>query len=244
MRLYIIILLGICLSSCNRSGQQQAATNAAKKAAAAASKMPDSLKAKVLHEIRLSVKSGFYSTEETFSNVKQLFPKDSLDNEWLRKQINRNYVQAFNSQTIWSTVTKFDKFAAAFDQLNANHIIALHNLGTNGREDCGRLRDSLRKKGIITRGYCFYRRKDVDTVIDDRKLLLTFGAFAGGDKKAVEIGKAIVKALKAQGFKTSWNNAPGIGITITDFSWHKRFGNGNCSYYRAVKILSGQKVHR
>lgn len=237
MRLYIIILLSIFVFSCNRSAQQRADT-AASKADSARRKMPDSLKATVLHEIRLSVKSGFYSTEETFSNVKQLFPKDSLDNDWLRKQINRNYVQAFNSQTIWSAVTKFDKFAVAFDQLNANRIIALHNLGNNGQEDCRHLRDSLRKKGIITEGYCYYRRKDVDTVIDARKLLITFGTFAGGDKKAVEIGRAVIKALKARGFKTSWNNAPGAGITITDFSWHKRFGNGNCSYKRAVKILS------
>jgi len=244
MRLYIvIILLGSCLVSCNRTPQKQALISD-HTADSTSQVLPDSLKTQVLHEIRLSVKSGFFSTEETFSNVKQLFPKDSLDSEWLRKQINRSYTQAFNSQTRWSAVTKFDKLAAAFDRLNASHIIALHNLGAAGEVESLHLRDSLRKKGINTRGYCFYERKDVDSVIENKTLRISFGAFAGGGKEAVAIGKSIVSALKEQGFNAAWNHKAVTGITITDFTWHKRFGNGNCSYYRAVKILSGQKVQR
>ena len=245
MRLYIIILSGICIISCNRPAQQQGATTVARKADTTVHKMPDSLKNDITHEIKLDVKTGFYSAEETFDFVEDVFG-DTLDVPWVKKQINKAFVQAFNNQSTWPMVTSFDKLAKAFDQLNAHHIIALHNQGTtkeDGVDDCTALHNKLKKKGINTRGYCFYHGQDMERVVEDKVLYIAFGDFKNNDRKGVEIGKAVVKALKEQGFKVSWNNSINTRIEITNFTWHKRFGNGNCSYDRAVKILSGEKNH-
>ncbi|BAU53038.1 DUF6891 domain-containing protein [Mucilaginibacter gotjawali] len=242
MRLYIIILLGFCLFSCNRSAQKQSAA-AASKADTAVHKMPDSLKNNIVHEIKLDVKSGFFSAEETLDRVKEVFDGDSLDEQWIVSKINRTYAQAFNAQVQWPTVTAFDRLAKAFDKLNQNHIIALHNQGMtkeDGVDDCTELHNKLKKKGIRTRGYCFYHGQDLDRVIEDKNLYLAFGDFDDNDRKGVAIGKAIVKVLKEQGFKVNWNNSMDSRIEIENLTWRKRFGNGNCSYDRAVKILSGK----
>lgn len=240
MRVYIAILLVICFFSCNRSAQKQSAT-VGSKADTAAHKMPDSLKNNIIRAIKLDVKSGFFSAEETLDNVKEVFGKDSLDEQWIISRINRTYAQAFNAQVLWPQVTAFDRLAKAFDKLNQNHIIALHNQGMtkeDGVNDCAELHNKLKKKGIRTRGYCFYHRQDLDRVIDDKTLYLAFGDFDHNDRKRVAIGKAIVKVLKEQGFKVNWNNSSNSRIAIEDLTWRKRFGNGNCSYSRAVKILS------
>jgi hypothetical protein len=240
MRQIIFITLGLLLFSCKGPGAQPPPGTVVDKADTAMRKMPDSLKDQIAGEIKLSVKSGFYSSEETLDNVNDVFSEDSLDEPWIRKRINKAFVQAFNAQVSWPAVTSFDKLALAFDKLNEHHIIALHNQGMtkeDGVDDCTELHDKLKKKGISTRGYCFYHGQDVERVVEDKVLYIAFGDFGNNDRKGVEIGRAVVKALKEQGFKVSWNNKIDTRIEITNFIWRKRFGNGNCSYDRAVRLL-------
>jgi len=242
MRLYIVILLSISFISCSSPAKRQPPIAATGKTDTTSRIMPDSLKTQLLHEINLSVKSGFYSSEETLDNVKQIFDDDSLDEQWVISHINRAYAQVFNAQTQWPQLLGFDRLAKAFDKLNQHHIIALHNQGItreDGEDGCKELHKTLKKEGINTRGYCFYHGQDVGHVIETKTLYIAFGDFDDNDRKAVSIGKELVKALKEQGFKVVWNNTAATRIEIIGFTWRKRFGNGNCSYDRAVMILKG-----
>ena len=244
MRQMIIILLGLLLFSCKGPGAQQTPAVVAHKADTAVYKMPDSLKNKITDSIKTYVKSGFYSTEETLENVKKAFAPDSVDEQWVISHINRAYAQAFNAQVKWPQVVGFDKMAKAFDKLNQHHIIALHDEGITrdaGQNDCKELHSKLKKKGIKTKGYCFYCKQDIKGVVKNKTLEITFGDFDNNRPQALAIGKEVTKALKEQGFKVMWNNTPGAPVELADFTWRKRFGNGNCSYDRAVKILSGKR---
>jgi hypothetical protein len=132
----------------------------------------------------------------------------------------------------------------AFDKLNSSGIIALHNAGMtkqDGEGDSEEIHDELLKKGIKTKGFCYYHWQDVERVVEDTHLYIGFGDFNNNDQDALEIGRQVAAALKEQGFKLHWDNTVAARIEITNIKWQKRFGNNNCSNEKAINHLSHQK---
>jgi hypothetical protein len=242
MRSIVIVLLGICFLSCNQAPANTSPEKNSIGTDTAKHNTADSLKSEISAEIKTLIKSGFYDREETFDSISDMF-NEKLDEPWIKEQIEKEYAKRLKEQHDWPEVTDFDKLVKAFDKLNSSHIIALHNYDNTreeGEEDTKELHDKLKTKGINTIGYCFYHTQDVDRVAEEKVLFIAFGDFENNDKKSVEIGQAVVKALLQQGFKITWNNSADTRIEITNIKWQKRFGNKNCSYERSVKLLSGR----
>jgi hypothetical protein len=201
----------------------------------------DSLKTEIADEINAFIKSGFFDKEETFENIQDMFYNETLDESWIKQEIDKQYEQRLAEQKTWQPVTDFDRLAAVFDKLNSSGIIALHNAGytrQDGESDTGEIHAELEKEGIETRGYCFYHTQDMDRAIDGGNLLLAFGDFMENDKLGTDIGKEIVAALQEKGFKTQWNGSIENRIEVVGLKWQKRFGNDNCSNERAIERLS------
>jgi len=203
----------------------------------------DDLKKEIAGEIKNFILTGFYENDETVDRIKDMFYNETIDEAWVKDVVEREYTKRLSEQSSWATVTDFDKLVKVFDQLNSSGIIALHKAGNtrqDGEEDTFDLHQELEKKGVKTKGYCFYHSQDVDRAIDVRSLFLAFGDFEGNDKLTLEIGNKIVETLHQQGFKTKWDNTIETRIEIIDFSWQKGFGNENCSYEHSAKLLSMQ----
>jgi hypothetical protein len=206
--------------------------------------MTDTTKKDILEQVDISIKSGFYDKEEIFTNVEDYLYEIPFDHEWAKQQIDKAYSERLREQSTWPTVTDFDKIVQAFDKLNSSGIIALHNAGMtrqDGEGDSEEIHDDLLKKGIITKGFCYYHWQDVERVVDDSHLYIGFGDFNNNDKDALEIGKQVAAALEEQGFKLNWDNTVATRIEITNIKWQKRFGNDNCSNEKAINLLSHQK---
>jgi hypothetical protein len=206
--------------------------------------MTDTTKKDILEQVDISIKSGFYDKEEIFINVEDYLYEIPFDHEWAKQQIDKAYSERLKEQSTWPAVTDFDKLVQAFDKLNSSGIIALHNAGMtkqDGEGDSEEIHDELLKKGIKTKGFCYYHWQDVERVVEDTHLYIGFGDFNNNDQDALEIGRQVAAALKEQGFKLHWDNTVAARIEITNIKWQKRFGNNNCSNEKAINHLSHQK---
>jgi len=203
----------------------------------------DSLKIEISGEIRAFIKSGFFDKVETFENIQDMFYDETLDEAWIKQEIQTQYEQRLEEAKTWEKETDFDRLAQVFDKLNSSGIIRLHKAGNtrqDGEGDTEEIYEALKDKGIKTRGYCFYHTQDVDRAIEGDNLFLAFGAFQGDEKMGTDIGKEIVAALHGKGFKTDWNGSIEKRIEIVGIKWQKRFGNETCTNERAIALLSKQ----
>lgn len=201
----------------------------------------DSLKEELSLEIAAFINSGFYDQEEIFESLRDMFYREILEEDWLRGEIRRQYNQRLAHQSSWEQETDFDRLARVFDRLNSTGIIALHNAGytrQDGEGDVEELYERLKRKGFRTKGSCFYHAQDIDRVIESDTLYLAFGTWEGNDRSGEQVGREVITALQKEGFKTNWNDSIGYRIEVVGLKWQKRFGNGNCSRERAIRLLS------
>jgi hypothetical protein len=206
--------------------------------------MTDTTKGDIIEEIGISVKSGFYDKEEIFSNVEDYLYEIPFDHEWTKQQIDSAYSERLKEQSTWPETTDFDNLVKAFDKLNSSGIVALHNAGItkqDGEGDCEDIHDDLLKKGIKTKGFCYYHWQDVERVVHNENLYIGFGDFNNNDKECLEIGNQVASALESVGFKLNWDKTIATRIEITNINWQKRFGNDYCSNEKAIKLLSNSK---
>jgi len=243
MRFITISILPIFFFSCNNSKHDKT-NDAVTIIDTAKSAMTDTTKREIIEQIDISIKSGFYDKESTFTNVEDYLYEIPFDHDWTKKQIDKAYANRLKEQSMWPVVTDFDKLVQAFDKLNSSGIVALHNAGItkqDGEEDSEEIHEDLLKKRIKTKGFCYYHWQDVERVVDDTHLYIGFGAFNNNNKDALEIGKQVAATLEGSGFKLDWDGTVATRIEITNIKWQKRFGNDNCSYEKAINLLSNQK---
>jgi len=206
--------------------------------------MTDETKKDIIEQINISIKSGFYNKEDIFNNVEDYLYEITYDHDWTSLQIDKAYSDRLKEQSTWPTVTDFEKLVKAFDKLNSSGIVALHNAGMtkqDGEEDSGEIYEDLLKKGIKTKGFCYYHWQDIERVVDDSHLYIGFGDFNNCDNDALEIGKQVASTLESQGFKLNWDKTVSTRIEITNIKWQKRFGNDNCSNEKAINLLTDRK---
>jgi len=235
-----VTLAGILLlSACQNTPDKSAPGSSA----AQRYEMPDSLKKEMTEELDHFIKSGFYDSVEVIENMCDMFYKEKIDTPWLAGVAMRAYRRREAEQASWPAVTDFDKLVKAFDRLNANGIVALHNAGNTKDEDeddASEIRTAL--SGTHLRGFCGYDTQDVDGLIDGGKgLYITFGSFNDSKKACTLIGKEVDAQLRAAGFTTVWDQTCDTRIMIKPIRWQKRFGNGNCSYEHAKELLRKYK---
>ena len=203
--------------------------------------MTDTIKNDIIEQSNISIKSGFYDKEEIFTTIEDYLYEIPFNEDWTRNKIDSAYAERLREQGSWATVTDFDKLVQVFDKLNSSGIIALHNAGItkqDGEDDSQEINEDLLKKGIKTKGFCYYHWQDVERVVDDTHLFIGFGDFNNNDKDALEIGKQVAATLESKGFKLNWDKTVETRIEITNINWQKRFGNDNCSNEKAIKLLT------
>jgi hypothetical protein len=240
MRLILTGLILIFLFSCSSSSVDKTQVESSHTDTTKHISM-DSIKKEIADEITALIKSGFFHKEETFENIQDMFYDETLDEAWVKQEIEKQYEQRLAEQATWEMETDFDRLAQVFDKLNSSGIIALHNAGytrQDGEGDTEEIHEQLKAKGIKTKGYCFYHTQDMDRAVDGDNLFLAFGDFEGDDKLGEDIGKEIVAALHEKRFKTDWNGRIEKRIEVVRLKWQKRFGNENCSNERAIQLFS------
>jgi len=204
--------------------------------------MDQDLKQEITEAITKFTVGGFTEDENILlDDITEMFYEETLDEEWIKTEIDRQYAERRQEQLSWPAQTDFDRLALVFDELNALGIISLHNTGytrQDGEGDVADLHHQLKAVGVTTTGYCFYHGQDLERVIQGYNLYLAFGAFESGDAAGIAIGEKIVSTLEKYGFNYNWNHTLDTRIDVPGIKWLKRFDNENCSDERAIDILS------
>lgn len=244
MRIAAILFLVVLVYSCNESARNNSKSNTSSAVESGSVNMNDTLRDDILKQIDIDVRSGFYTKEEIFTNVEDYLYEIPFDKVWVKEQIEMTYSKQLVEQAKQPSITDFDKLVQAFDELNSSGIIALHRAGVtkqDGEGDCEEIHEDLAKKGIKTKGFCYYHWQDVERVIDGDNLYIGFGDFDSNDKAAAEIGTQVAETLRSKGFEINWDKTAYTRIEITNIKWQKSFGNASSDYDRAIRLLSSQK---
>jgi hypothetical protein len=178
-------------------------------------------------EVRRLVWSGFDTADEIVESVEWTWDWDEpLDIDWLREQIATEFAEKRRGETAWPTITDVDRLARAFDALNAEGVIALHNAGDtqqDGMSDVSeRYRDADDPAAIA--GWCFYTGQDIESALTSDELYLAFGIFenASDEARSRALAKRIEAALEREGFRVEWNGDLGTRLRIAPLHWQKR----------------------
>lgn len=164
--------------------------------------------------IELLTKSGFFSVEEILEILEDQFIEEEIDFS--------DYEISLND----SSNENFSKLDNAFKKLVGEKIVAIHNCGFDieeGVSDAFELQVHLLNNKFEADGFCFYTFEDVEEAVFDDKLKITFGDFENDEAKALEIGKAVAKTLKDEGFTIDWDETVNNQIEIDPFNWDKSY---------------------
>lgn len=183
----------------------------------------------LLATLQMEVRSGFGSDDDVLAGIPGLVEEIAgaadpdlarelagLARGWLDEQRRR--------ELTWKSATTNDAIDRAFEELDAQGVVALQNAGmtaSEGWSDVGEIaaqRDDLR-------GATFYHGQDLARGVEGEGLWLTFGALVDGpehDTASVAVGFEICAALHRHGVETTWNGSVDRRISIPPFEWRKR----------------------
>ena len=191
--------------------------------------MEEGLKSQILENIQEDVIIGFYSHEDIYERVWDLFTYDgfTIDPSWLSSVVSHEIKLHENKSLEWSQPTDFQKLVKAFNSLRKLGVVSLHHAGftkQDGDYDCRVLLEELSDLGYLLKGYCFYNEQDITGVIDNMGTLhIGFYSKESNEQEAIIIGQLIIEELRAAGFETSWNNSVDQRIAINNFLWQKTY---------------------
>lgn len=172
--------------------------------------------------------------------------EDEISEEWVNKLVDVEFEKLTLESKSWDKPTDTDKLINAFDELCSLNIIALHNAGyttSEGEEEVVAVEIELRKRGIVSDGYCFYHAQDLERAIDpeSKSLLIAFQKIDNSDKEVtLKVGKQVVEILEKNGITVKWNGNVNEKIEIPNFTWRKIYNEQSddlLDYSRVVNIM-------
>jgi hypothetical protein len=186
-------------------------------------------------EIERTVQRDYYCFE----------PQDitEADVTWVGEEVQRAWSAKLEEQKSWPARTDWDRLDAAFADLEAGGIMALHEAGIELSDGPSEIATEYHargaeKSGVV--GYCFYHWQDVEQAImgstsrewqkwptrgsirPSHGLRLAFGDIDGDLVKGVKIGRRVAAAVEASGLRTTWDGTIDKRIFI-DMCWQKRY---------------------
>src|SRR5262249_49801344 len=142
-------------------------------------------RADILDWVRRYVWSGEYDREEVSILIEeQLGEGDEVDEDWLDKEIRREFAAKRKAGKTWPKVSDCDRLYRAFDALERQGVIALHMAGYTQTDGLDDVEDVYREAGGKKSGYaghCFYTEQDLERALAGGGLDIGFGHLSGDD---------------------------------------------------------------
>ncbi len=186
----------------------------------------DDNEAVAIEYIRRYVDSGFYGPEKILEILDEsVFEPGEIDPVWLRARIEREFTRKHAEEARWPEITDCDRLDRAFASFEDRGIIALQNVGVTQSDGLSDVSQRYAEAGADRsgiEGYCFYDGQDLEGVVEDGELWLTFGAVAGDDRQGVEIGRRIEQVLEDAGFEIEWDGSIESRLLVKGLRWQRR----------------------
>jgi Domain of unknown function (DUF6891) len=127
------------------------------------------------------------------------------------------------AEKAWPDTTDCDRLDAAFQALEDQKILALHNAGYTAQDAAADAWDIINRepKGAWD-GYCYYHGQDVERAVQSFPLFIGFDAVADDEKAKRAIGERVAAALRGADFEVDWSGDPETRMSITNIDWKRR----------------------
>ena len=206
----------------------------------------------IFDSVYSQLRSGFLPIEEieeaTLEEVDDNGFADEISEAWVLEIIEQEWRRLEHESQHWVHPTDTEKLMAAFDQLCKDKIIALHNAGyemSDGGVEAVEIEIELRKKGIISDGYCFYHQQDLDGVLGPAAGVLNI-AFQkidnSKDAVTIEVGTRVLEALQTHGLSAGWDGTATNRIQIRNFLWRKIYSEADEYRFTDERVLELMKM--
>ncbi len=129
------------------------------------------------------------------------------------------------AEQTWPATTDCDRLDRAFERLNGETILAVHNAGYTQSDGLDCVRELYHERGgeqSSLTGFCFYHEQDLERALRGQGLMLAFGAVDGSDERGLEVGRRIQQALTDEGFMVAWDGSMDQRIAIKKLNWQRR----------------------
>jgi len=181
----------------------------------------------ILDSIKFWIWSGFYEPDDVHEMIDEIIDDGELDDEadeaFLRSTIAPEFEKKTLAEKSWPDQTDCDRLDLAFEALNAEGIIALHNAGYTQQDGFSDVGEALYQAGEERfKGYCFYHEQDVERAVDGGGLTIAFGDLDGDKAKCTEIGYAVKQVLEKHGFTIEWDGDSKTRLMISNMDWKRR----------------------
>jgi hypothetical protein len=180
----------------------------------------------IFEAIRSHIWSGFYTPADIQHIIDDLL-EEGADEALLRSMVMPEFEMKGKAEEEWPEVTDCDRLDAAFESLEEQGILALHNAGytmTDGHEDAAAIlaeqAEETGRQDFI--GYCFYHGQDVERALTGGGLLIAFDHIDGDVPEKAAIGAAVQAALESEGLACEWNGDAETRINLPAFDWQRR----------------------
>jgi hypothetical protein len=197
------------------------------------------------------VKMGFLPADEireiVMEQVEDNGFEEDISEEWVFPLIDKEFSKRLEESKNWKSPTDTERLIKAFEELCSMNIIALHNAGyttSEGESEVVAVEEELRKRQVISDGYCFYHEQDLERAISPEEPCLTI-AFQkvdnSDDQVTVAVGEKVVTVLKKNGLKVKWSETATEKIEIIYFRWQKvfnEFAEDLLNYDITVKLMT------
>ncbi|WP_164012144.1 DUF6891 domain-containing protein [Pyxidicoccus trucidator] len=185
----------------------------------------------LLARVECAVRGGFEGEEELLEGLEQWVEDElgEVDGE-LVEELGARARKLLQEQRVleasWSEPTLNDALDSAFEELNANGIVALENAGYTMSDGWSDVNEVASYQDTPPRGAVFYHGQDLERGVAGQGLMLAFGAYESNSAKheaaSLAIAREVCDTLERHGVKTEWNGSLEERIRIPPFEWRKR----------------------
>lgn len=182
-------------------------------------------------EVAERVRQGFDSRDSMLESLADSV-QDEYDVEVPRQDATRivdeELLLHYDRQSTWADPTDCDKLDAAFEELEAQGVVARQHFtccSTCGEAEIGGEMAEVEEEGQNVVGYAFYHMQDTERGMNGGTIFIKFGAVEQNDEAHERIGRAIAITLETHTLPVSWDGtvASAVGVTLAD--WRKRREN-------------------
>lgn len=184
--------------------------------------MVEELLDELKEEIVFFSKCGFYDKDEILETIEDEF----IDFDFDLNLISDYLDTIFNKHQQYTNSDDFNNLKLAFDDLNKNAIISIHNNAYDiqeGVNDAFEVYTHLLNNKYSPIGFCFYTLSDLEELFENKNLTLSYGSFDLEDElKQSQIEDLIENTFKKYGFDIEKSDEQFI---IYNFNWIKIYDN-------------------
>ena len=124
-------------------------------------------------------------------------------------------------ETEFAARTDPERLSELFRQLEASGIAARENVGFTQRDLASEMWELLHQRPEL-RGFVAFHGQDLERVVDDGVLLLSFAHRSDQDEDFAVIGREVADRAREAGFDVVWNGEPTRRIELHGIRWQRR----------------------